>query len=100
MNARNCKTTIPGAKNCHEWHKLSIKKLAEEKVMMKCQKETVKLLSSRNLWQERDREILHAIDSAENFEEFDKSPHTHLCSIWITVAQQSMHKRCQIARLV
>jgi hypothetical protein len=49
---------------------------------------------------EREREILHAIDSAENFEEFDKSPHTHFCSIWITVAQQSMHKRCQIARLV
>jgi hypothetical protein len=32
------------------------KKLAEEKVMMKCQKETVKLLSSRNLWREEERE--------------------------------------------
>jgi hypothetical protein len=49
---------------------------------------------------EREREIPHAINSAENFEEFDTSPHTHLCSIWIAVAQQSMHKRCQIARLV
>jgi hypothetical protein len=49
---------------------------------------------------DRETEILHAIDSAENFEEFDKSPHTHFCSIWIAVAQQSMHKRCQIARLV
>jgi hypothetical protein len=86
----------------HECHKLS-KKLAEEKVMMKCQKETVKLLKFQKSLvreREREREILHAIDSAENFEEFDKSPHTHLCSIWIAVAQQSMHKRCQIARLV
>jgi hypothetical protein len=53
MNARNCKTAIPGEKNCHEScinATNSQKKLAEEKVMMKSQKETVKLLSSRNLW--------------------------------------------------
>jgi hypothetical protein len=31
-------------------------KLAEEKVKMKCQKETVKLISSRNLCRERERE--------------------------------------------
>jgi hypothetical protein len=61
---------------------------------------TTKFQKSLEREREREREILHAIDSAENFEEFDKSPHTHLCSIWIAVAQQSMHKRCQIARLV
>jgi hypothetical protein len=48
---------------------------------------------------EREREILHAIDSAENFEEFDKSPHTHFCSIWIAVAQQSMHKDAKLPDL-
>jgi len=82
----------------HECHKLSKKigwrKGHDEMPERNCK--TTKFQKSLV----REREILHAIDSAENFEEFDKSPHTHLCSIWIAVAQQSMHKRCQIARLV